>query len=237
MGMTGEIIAQKYDLGREEIDQFAFRSHQLAAKAHEDGKFKDEILPVKILQRRGDPITFDRDEGVRKDTSVEKLGNLRPVFKKDGLVTAGNASQISDGAAVAVITTEEKADKLGIKPLARIHSYHTAGVEPELVMYAPVPAIYQLLEKTGFAKEDIDLWEHNEAFASASLAIQTEFEIPEDKFNVHGGAVAIGHPIGASGARVMATMLYAMKEKGAKRGLEAVCLGGGHAVTMIVERD
>ncbi len=236
MGHTGEVVAEEFDISREDADRFALRSHQLAAKAMAEGKFDEEIVPVPVPQRRGDPIPFLVDEGVRTDTSIEALSRLRAVFKKDGIVTAGNASQISDGAAAAVVMSDRAAEEVGVEPLARIHSYHTAGVEPRRVMAAPIPLIYQLLEKSGFERDDIDLWEHNEAFASASVAIQREFDIPDEKFNVHGGAVAIGHPIGCSGARVLATLLYAMRDRDATRGLEAVCLGGGHAVGMIVER-
>jgi acetyl-CoA C-acetyltransferase len=235
MGITGEIIAEKYGLTREEIDEFALRSHTLAAQAHEKGLFKDEILPVDVKVKR-DTVTFDRDEGVRSDTTIEKLAKLRPAFKDDGVVTAGNASQISDGAAALVIMSADRAEEMGLTPLVTIRGYATSGMEPEHVMSAPVPAIRRQLELTGLIIEDMDLIEHNEAFASASVAVQREFGIPDDRFNVHGGAVAIGHPIGASGARVLVTMIYAMISRDVHRGMEAVCLGGGNAVTMVVER-
>jgi acetyl-CoA C-acetyltransferase len=236
MGNTGEVIAEKFDIKRERIDEFALRSHKLAAKAASDGKFKDEMVPVEIPQRKGDPIMFETDEGVRADSSLESLARLKPVFKKDGVVTAGNASQISDGGAATVIMKQSKAEELGLTPLAKIAAYNTGGVEPELVMYAPIPTVKQLFEKTGFTINDIDLFEHNEAFASASVAVQQEIDVPEDKFNVHGGAVALGHPIGCSGARVLTTLLYAMHDRKAHRGLATLCLGGGNAVAMIVER-
>ncbi|MEW6069494.1 MAG: acetyl-CoA C-acetyltransferase [Candidatus Thermoplasmatota archaeon] len=236
MGVTGERIAERYKLTREEIDRFALRSHRLAAKATKEGKFKDEILPIEIPQKKAPPIVFDKDEGIREDTSMEALSKLRPAFKPDGLITAGNASQISDGASALVVMSSEKANELGLKPLVKIIGYHTSGVEPENVMEAPLPTVRELLAKTNFTIEDMDLIEHNEAFASASVVIQKEFNIPDDKFNVHGGAVALGHPIGASGARVLTTLIYALKDRNKKRGLATLCLGGGNAVAMIVER-
>ncbi len=235
MGLTGERIAELYELSREDIDKFALRSHMLAAKAMEDGKFDHEIFPVEVPQRKADPIMFTTDEGVRPDSSLEKLAKLKPAFKKDGVVTPGNASQISDGAAAVVVMSGEKAADLGLETMARIVDYNTAGVVPEDVMRAPVPAMNDLLKRNDLTIDDIDLIEHNEAFASASLAVQREFDIPEDKFNIHGGAVALGHPIGCSGTRVLTTLLYAMKDRGAHRGLATLCLGGGNAVAMIVE--
>ncbi len=236
MGLTGEIIAEKFDIAREDIDAFAYNSHMKAARTTEDGKFKAEIIPVEVPQRKGDPVTVNSDEGIRPDTSVEKLANLKPAFKEGGVVTAGNASQISDGAAATVIMTRAKADELGIKPLATIRAYNFGGVEPGLVMYAPIPTVKKLLDKTSLTTEDLDLVEHNEAFASASVAVQREFNIPDDKFNVHGGAVALGHPIGCSGTRVLVTLIYAMIDRNVKRGLATLCLGGGNAVAMIIER-
>lgn len=237
MGLTGEIIAEKFNVTREDADSLALRSHQLAAKAISEGNFKEEIVAVEVPQRKKDPIKFEIDEGVRADSSLEKLVKLKPAFKKDGLVTAGNASQISDGAAAVVVTSREKADELGSKPMARIIDYNTGGLAPELVMEAPIPTVRALLEKTGFTMDDIDLFEHNEAFASASCAVQKELNIPDEKFNVHGGAVALGHPIGCSGTRVLITLLYALKQRGLKRGLATLCLGGGNAVAMIVEME
>jgi acetyl-CoA C-acetyltransferase len=237
MGMTGEIIAEKFNVTREDADKLALRSHELAAKAISEGKFKEEIVPVEVPQRKKDPIEFDTDEGVREDTSLEKLARLKPAFKKDGLVTAGNASQISDGGAAVVVTSREKAEELGCKPMAKIIDYNTGGLAPELVMEAPIPTVRALMEKTGFGVDDIDLFEHNEAFASASVAVKKELAIPDEKFNVHGGAVALGHPIGCSGTRVLITLLYALKQRGLKRGLATLCLGGGNAVAMIVEME
>jgi acetyl-CoA C-acetyltransferase len=236
MGNTGEIVADKFNIPRERIDEFALRSHKLAAAAANDGKFKDEIVPVEIPQRKGDPVKFEKDEGVREDSSLEALARLKPVFKKDGVVTAGNASQISDGGSATVIMKQSKADELGIKPLAKIVDYNTGGVEPELVMYAPIPTVKALFEKTGFTINDIDLFEHNEAFSSASVAVQQEIDVPDSKFNVNGGAVALGHPIGCSGTRVLTTLIYAMQDRKAHRGLATLCLGGGNAVAMIIER-
>jgi acetyl-CoA C-acetyltransferase len=237
MGLTGEIIAEKYGITRQEADEFSYNSHIKAHKATVEGKFKEEILPYEVPQRRGDPVIVETDEGVREDTTVEKLNKLKPAFKPDGLITAGNASQISDGAAAVVLMTREKANELGAEPMFKIADFATGGVKPEDVMYAPVPTLRKLFNKTGFKAEDIDLYEHNEAFSTASIAISREFKIPEDKFNVHGGAVALGHPIGASGARVLVTLMYAMKQRGDHRGLATLCLGGGNAVAMIIETD
>ncbi len=235
MGMTGEIIAEKYDVSREEMDEFAYQSHTKAARATDEGLFKDEIMPIEIPQRKGDPVTFDKDEGVRKDTTPESLAKLKTVFKKDGMLTAGNCSQLSDGASAVVLMSAEKAQEKGLTPLARITGYVSSGVEPELVMEAPIPAVKMLLEKIGKTVDDIDLFEHNEAFASASCAVAKGLEIPLEKLNVHGGAVALGHPIGASGARVLTTLIYAMKNRGAKTGIATLCLGGGNAVAMSIE--
>lgn len=231
MGITGERIAEKYSITREEADYFALRSHQKALHAINSGKFKDEITPVEVQG-----FAVDKDEGVREDTSLDKLAKLPPVFKKDGILTAGNSSQLSDGAAALVVAPARKAEELGIKPLARIVDYATAGTKPEDVMEAPIPAVRKLLAKTGFTMDDIDLVEHNEAYASASIAIARELHIDPGKFNINGGAVALGHPIGCSGARILVTLLYALKDKGLKRGLATLCLGGGNAVAMIVER-
>jgi len=236
MGMTGEIIAEKCDLTREEIDEFAVWSHRKAARATEEGLFRDEIVPIEIPQRKGDPIIFDRDEGIRYDASEEKMAKLKPFFKEGGVVTAGNSSQITDGASAVVLMSEEKALELGLEPLAVVKEYNTVGVRPELVMYAVVPGVEKLLAKAGLTMDDIDLVEHNEAFSSASVALMKEHNIPREKFNVHGGAVAIGHPIGSSGSRILVTLVHAMKRYGKDRGLATICLGGGNAVSMIVER-
>jgi acetyl-CoA C-acetyltransferase len=236
MGMTGEIIAEKFHVSRQDTDAMALASNQKACKAIKDGKFKAEIVPVEIKQKKGEPLQFVTDEGPREDTTMESLGKLKPVFKKDGLVTAGNASQISDGASALVIMHADEAQKRGIKPLAKIRAYHSAGLAPELVMEAPIPTTRALLQKTGLKISDIDLFEHNEAFASASCAVTKELGIPLDKFNVNGGAVALGHPIGSSGSRIVGTLAHAMHDRQARRGLATICLGGGNAVTMIIER-
>jgi len=233
MLMTGELIAEKYGISREEMDAFALESNNRALKATAGGWFKDEIVPVEVKQRKG-TIIVDKDEGPR-ETSMEKLAKLPPAFKKDGNVTAGNASKISDGAAAVVITSMRKAEKLGIKPLAKIVAYNSWHVEPKWVMEAPIPGVRALLEKTGFTIDDMDLVEHNEAFASASCAVKKALGIPHEKFNVHGGAVALGHPIGASGCRILVTLIHALKQRGLKRGLATICLGGGGAVSMIIE--
>ncbi len=234
MGMTGELIAEKYNVSREDMDKFALESNNRALKAIQEGWFKEEIVPIEIPQKKGDPIIFDTDEGP-KATTLEKLAKLPPVFKKDGKVTAGNASKISDGAAAVVIASKEKVEAAGLKPMAKIIAYTSVHVEPEWVMEAPIPCVKKLLDMTGFTIDDIDLFEHNEAFASASVAVMRALGIPHEKFNVHGGAVALGHPIGATGARFLTTLLYALKQRGLKRGLCTLCLGGGGAVAMIVE--
>ncbi len=228
MGITGERIAEKYGITREEADGFALSSHRNALHAINSGKFSDEIIPVENI---------DRDEGVREDTSLDKLAELPPVFKKDGILTAGNSSQLSDGAAALVLASTGKAEELGLEPLARITAYATGGTKPEDVMEAPIPTVRALLKKTGFTIGDFDLIEHNEAYASASIAVARELGIDFEKFNVNGGAVALGHPIGCSGARILVTLLYALKERGLKRGLATLCIGGGNAVAMIVERQ
>ncbi len=236
MGMTGEIVAEKYGVTREDADKLAYESHQKAIKATNEGKFDDEIIPVEVKGRKGAVTTVTKDEGPRADTSLEVLAKLRPVFKKDGLVTAGNASQISDGASAVVVMSKDKAQEKGLTPLAYIRQYYTSGLAPELVMAAPIPGVKKVLEMGNFTIDDIDLFEHNEAFASASCAVKKECTVPDEKFNVHGGAVALGHPIGCSGTRVLTTLLYALKDKNGHRGLCTLCLGGGNAVTMIVER-
>jgi acetyl-CoA C-acetyltransferase len=232
MGITGEVVAERFHVTREEMDAFALESHRRAARATQDRKFKEEILPVDVPGAG----RIEADEGIRQDTSLEKLAKLPPVFREGGLVTAGNASQLSDGAAAIVVLSREAAERHGVKPLARVVDYTTAGVKPEWVMEAPIPGVRKLLKKTGLGIEDIDLFEHNEAYAAASVAVMRELGISHDRFNVNGGAVAMGHPIGCSGARVLTTLMYAMKDRGARRGLATLCLGGGNAVSMIVER-
>jgi len=230
-----EYIARKCHLTREDQDRYAAESQRRAARAAESGAFRDEIVPVEAPGRKG-PKTITTDQGVRPDTDLEQLAKLKPVLDEAGAVTAGNASQISDGAAALVVTTERYATEREVEPLAHIRGYATAGIEPKDVFLAPVLAIRAVLAKTGLCVEDIDLFELNEAFAAQVLACMEPLSLPHDRLNVHGGAIALGHPIGASGARVLVTLLSAMKQRGAKRGLAALCLGGGNAVAMIVER-
>jgi len=233
MGMTGEIVADRYNVTREDMDRLSFESHMKAHKAATDGKFKAEIVPVEL---KAEKRVYEQDEGVRPDSTTEKLAKLPAAFKKDGRVTAGNASQLSDGGAATVVMSLEAAERRNLKPLARVVDYVSVGVKPEWVMEAPIPAVRKLLKKVGLEVKDIDLWEHNEAFASASVAVVKELGIPREKFNVNGGAVALGHPIGCSGARVLATLVYAMKDRNARRGVVTICLGGGNAMAMLVER-
>ena len=233
MGVTGEIVSERYKVTREDQDAFALESHRRAARATLDGKFKDEILPVDLPGQ----ARAELDEGVRQDTSMEKLAKLPPVFREHGLVTAGNASQLSDGASAMVVLSREAADRHGVKPLAKIVDYVTSGVKPELVMEAPIPAVRKILKKTGLTIDDFDLIEHNEAYAAASVAVMKELGIDHAKFNVNGGAVAMGHPLGCSGARILTTLTYAMKDRNAKRGLATLCLGGGNAMAMVLERS
>jgi acetyl-CoA C-acetyltransferase len=237
MGMTGEIVAEKYHITRKDCDEIAFASHAKAAKATENGSFKDEIVPIEIKQKKGDPIIFEKDEGIRKDTTMESLAALKPFFKEGGVITAGNASQITDGASAIVLMNKEKAKKEGLEVLATIKGYDTTGVKPEYVMEAPIPGIRNLFKKMKLTIDDIDLVEHNEAFSSASAALIKEIGIPKEKFNVHGGAIAIGHPIGSSGSRILASLVHEMKQYKKHRGLATICLGGGHAVSVIVEKN
>jgi len=236
MGMTGEVVAEKYDVSRRRQDEYAVESHRRAARAHKEGKFKAEILPVPLPQKKGDPILFERDELVREDASLESLSKLKPAFKEGGTVTAGNASGINDGAAALVVASERKVKKLSLEPLARIVAQAVSGLEPEMVMMTPVPAIRRLMEKTGWKLEDVDLFEINEAFSAQACAILGELRLDPAKLNVNGGAVALGHPIGASGARVLTTLLYALRDRGARRGVASLCLGGGNGVALAVER-
>jgi acetyl-CoA C-acetyltransferase len=234
MGYTAELVAEKYSVSREEMDEFAMLSNEKAIDSMDSQKFKDEIMPVTVKRRKKDPITFDRDEAPRK-TTMEILAGLRPAFKGDGLVTAGNASKISDGASCLVAMSREKADELGIKPLARIIAQGAAGVDLPDVLVAPIKSIPKVLAKAGLDLNDIDLHEINEAFAVSSVAIIKELNIDPERVNVHGGAVALGHPIGCSGARVLTTLLYALKTREKRYGMASLCLGGGEAVSMIVE--
>jgi acetyl-CoA C-acetyltransferase len=235
MGNTGEVIADKFGAAREEQDEYAVSSHQKALHAIEKGYLKEEIVPVEVPQRKGDPILFDTDEGPRKDASVEKMSRLRPVFKKDGTVTAGNASSLNDGASAVVVASEDAVKEKGLTPLAKILGTATNGVEPEMVMYAPKGAIEKLLANIGWTIEDVDLFEINEAFSSQLVVLIKEMGLDREKINVHGGAVALGHPIGATGARILTTLIYALKHRGLKRGVASLCLGGGDAVAMAVE--
>lgn len=235
MGVTAENIAEQYGLTREEQDEFAAWSQQKTENAIKNGKFKEEIVPVEIPQRKGEPLIFDTDEFPRAGVTADKLGKLKPAFKKDGTVTAGNASGINDGAAALVLMSREKAMELGIKPMAIIRGNGTAGVDPKIMGIGPVPASKKALEKAKLSIEDIDLVEANEAFAAQSLAVGRELQIPTDKLNVNGGAVALGHPIGASGARVLVTLLHEMKHKDVRYGLATLCIGGGQGIATIVE--
>jgi acetyl-CoA C-acetyltransferase len=235
MGNTGELVAEEYKISREEIDEYAYNSNRKAAEAIQGGKFKEEIVPVEVPQRKKAPVIFDTDEGPRADTTVESLAKLKTVFKKDGTVTAGNASQISDGAAAMVLMTSERAKELGVEPMAKVTGYSTGGMKPEYVMMTPTVAVPKLLEKTGMKLDDFDLIELNEAFAVQPCAVMKELGMNPEKVNIHGGAVALGHPIGCSGARIIVTLLYALKRTGGKRGLATLCLGGGNAVALSVE--
>jgi len=240
MGNSAEFIAEQYSLTREELDEYAYHSHRKSVEAQDSGRFRDEIVPVEVPQRKGDPIIFDVDEGPRRGTSVQALSKLRPAFKRDGIVTAGNSPGITDGAAAAVVMSRSKADELGIKPLARIIGYDQAAVEPNWLFIAPAHAVRRLLARTDTTLDDYDLIELNEAFAAQTVADGKELEQEGwdwSKVNVNGGAIALGHPIGCSGTRVLVTLLYALKERGMKRGLASLCLGGGEAVIMAVELE
>ncbi|MBT2737962.1 acetyl-CoA C-acetyltransferase [Bacillus sp. ISL-7] len=237
MGITGENVAEKYELTREQQDKFAAWSQQKAVEAIETGKFKDEIVPVVIPQRKGDPIVFDTDEVPRKGTTAEILAKLRPAFKKDGTVTAGNAPGTNDGAAALVIMSKQKAEELGLQPLVTIKATANAGVDPSIMGVGPVPAVKKALEKAAISIEDIDLIEANEAFASQALAVGKELGFKDEILNVNGGAIALGHPIGASGARILVTLIHEMKRRNAKTGLATLCIGGGQAVATIVELE
>jgi acetyl-CoA C-acetyltransferase len=236
MGMTGELVAEKYGISRQRQDAYAVESHRRAIAASKNCHFKDEIVPISIKQKKGEPIQFSTDESPRADTSLEALAKLRPAFKPDGTVTAGNAPGTNDGAAALVVTSVEKARDLGKTPLARVVGQAVSGVEPKWVMMAPVDAVRMLLQKLGWNVEDVDLFELNEAFAVQAIAVIEQLGLDSTKTNVNGGAVALGHPIGASGARVLVTLLYAMAQRNAKRGVAALCLGGGNAVALAVEQ-
>ena len=236
MGNTGEIVAEKYKVSRERQDEFALNSHRKAVAAQRSGRFREEIVPVQIPQKKGDPVVVDSDESPRPDATIEALRALKPAFKKDGTVTAGNAPGVNDGAAAVVVTSAERAAALGKKPIARIVGQAVSGIEPALVMMAPVKAVRKLVSKIGWNLADVDLIELNEAFSVQALAVIEQLELNPEKVNVNGGAVALGHPIGASGARILVTLLYEMERRNAKRGIASLCLGGGNAVAVAVER-
>lgn len=236
MGCTGEVVADRFHVSRAEQDEYALQSHRKAAAAIKAGKFKDEIVPVEIPQKKGAAIVFDTDETVREDTSLEVLGKLKPAFKEGGTVTAGNAPGVNDGASALIVTSLERANTLGIEPMARIVAQATSGTEPQLVMMAPVEAIKKVLKKANWSINDVDLIELNEAFAVQAVAITRELNLDPVRLNVNGGAVALGHAIGQSGSRLLTTMLYEMKRRDAHRGLVALCLGGGNAVALAIER-
>ena len=237
MGITAENVAAQEGITREQQDELAINSQKKAAAAQAAGKFKDEITPVSIPQRKGDPVVFDSDEYINTKTTLDALGGLRPAFKKDGSVTAGNASGINDGAAAVVVMSAKKAAELGLKPLARIAGYATAGLDPATMGLGPVPATQKALKRAGWAVGDVDLFELNEAFAAQACAVNKLLGIDAAKVNVNGGAIAIGHPIGASGARILTTLLYEMQRRDAKKGLATLCIGGGMGVAMCLARD
>ena len=236
MGCTGELVACEYSVGRSEQDEFAVNSHRKAAAAIKAGKFKDEIVAVEIPQKKGPALVFDTDETVREDTSVDVLGKLKPAFKEEGTVTAGNAPGVNDGASAVVVTSLRRAQELGVEPMARIVAQATAGVEPKYVMMAPVEAVRKLFKKTGWSASEVDLIELNEAFSVAALAVTRELGLDPERVNVNGGAVALGHAIGQSGSRLLTSILYELKRRNAHRGVVALCLGGGNAVAMAIER-
>jgi acetyl-CoA C-acetyltransferase len=239
MGQTAELVAEKYGITREEQDCFALHSHQRAAAAWREGRYAEEVVPVEIPAKKkgAAPTLFERDESVRADASLESLRALKPAFKKDGTVTAGNAPGVNDAAAAVVMMTESKATALGLRPMARIVAHATSGIDPKWVMMAPVAGAKKVLTKAGWQPGDVDLFEFNEAFAVQAIAVAREVGAPMEKVNVNGGSVAIGHAIGCSGARVLVTLMYELRRRHAKRGLAALCLGGGNSVAMAVERD
>jgi len=236
MGLTGEHVAETYKVSRAEQDAYAVESHKKAARATREGFFKDEILPVSIPQRKGDPLVIDKDESIREDTSTESLSKLKPAFKKDGTVTAGNAPGVNDGAAALVVMAAERAKSLGVAPLAHIVAQATSGLAPKFVLMTPVEAVRRVAEKAGWPLDQVDLFELNEAFAVQAVAVLNELGIDPEKVNVNGGAVALGHAIGSSGARVLTTLLYALKRRNLKRVIATLCLGGCNGVALAVER-
>jgi acetyl-CoA C-acetyltransferase len=237
MGNTGEIVAEKYQVTRQQQDQYALDSHRKAVRAIREGRFRDEVVPVVIPQRKGNPILIEVDESPREDSSLEKLSALKPVFKKDGTVTAGNAPGTNDGAAAVIVSSLKVATELNLAPLAEIKAQAVSGVEPRFVMMAPVGAIGKLLEKVGWTRDEVDLYEINEAFSVQAVAVIQELGLDPARVNVNGGAVALGHPIGCSGTRILVTLLHEMIRRSAQKGVAALCLGGGNAVAMAVERS
>ena len=236
MGITAENIAEKYSISREKQDELAVASQNKAEAAQAAGKFKEEIVPISIPQRKGDPVVIDTDEFIKKGANIETISKPRPAFKKDGTVTAANASGINDGAAAVMLMSAEKAQELGLKPLAKIVAYASAGVEPEIMGMGPVPAVKKTLEKAGWTLDQVDLIEANEAFAAQALGVAGELKFDMSKVNVNGGAIALGHPIGASGTRILVTLLHEMQRRDAKKGLATLCIGGGMGVALAVER-
>lgn len=236
MGMTAEIVAERFNVTREQADELSFQSHVKSNNATKNGYFSKEIVPTTVKSKKTE-FEFKEDEGIRPDISMEALSKLKPAFKKDGIVTAGNSSQISDGAAALVITSRKYAEEKSLNILASIRDYNTGGTKPEWIMEAPISTTQTLLKRNNMTIDDIDLFEHNEAFATASVAVKKTLEVPDDKFNVNGGAVAIGHPIGCSGARVLISLIYELQRAQKHRGLLTLCLGGGNAVSMIIERE
>ncbi len=236
MGNAGEVVAEQYGVGRRAQDEYAARSHQKAARATDQGLFKDEMLPISLPQKKGPPVVMDRDEPIRPDTTAESLGALKPAFKKDGSVTAGNAPGVNDGASALVVMAAERAHALGLAPLARIAGQATSGLPPKLVLMTPVEAVRRVAQKVGWELADVDLFELNEAFAVQAVAVLGELGIDPERVNVNGGAVALGHAIGSSGGRILTTLLYALKQRNLKRGIATLCLGGGNGVALAVER-
>lgn len=236
MGITAENIANEWKISREEQDEFAVKSQNKAETALKLGKFDEEIVKVEIPQRKGEPLIFDKDEYIKENITIEKLKKLKPAFKKDGSVTAANASGINDGAAMLIVMSKEKADSLGIKALATIKAYGSAGVDPSIMGYGPVPAVKNALKKANWAVEDLDLIEANEAFAAQAISVVRDLKLDESKVNVNGGAIALGHPIGASGARILVTLLYEMNRRDSKKGLATLCIGGGMGTALLIER-
>ena len=235
MGFTAELVAKEHSISREEMDRYSVESHKKAAAAWSAGKFDGEIAPVTVPQKKGDPVVFKLDDGFREDITLEALSRLRPAFDKEGVVTAGNASQITDGAAALVIASGDAAEKRGLKPIARVVAYAASGLEPKWVMMTPEPAVREVVKKAGWSLGEVNLFELNEAFAAQSCALLKVLGIPPEKVNVNGGAVALGHPIGASGARCLVTLVHALRDRGLSKGIVSLCLGGGNAVAMAVE--